>query len=212
MSAGCRASWQILVQGQVRQVLRPSRRTTWTRSAAPSTSRAPRRCATNLGRLRGAADHRRRAQRVDQRSTTRTRRAWPSSTRTAPPSRGRRHLRVYLVLRAGMCCRPEEHTALCAAEVPRRRRRAAAPEARQRPRGPDRRASASSRRSAHQVDRDGRLLHRRRRLHAGHALAAERRPPPTATRSRSCRRPSSTTRPRPPRNYDTTARRRASSC
>ena len=54
---------------------------------------------------------------------------------------------VYLVLRAGMVLPPEEHTA-ARARLHRRGRRAAAAEARQRPRRADRRRSASSRRSA----------------------------------------------------------------
>ena len=53
-------------------------------------------------------------------------------------------------------------------------RRDAAPEARQRAHRADGRVLRAAAARPHQVDRDGGLLHRRRRLHAGDALAAGR--------------------------------------
>ncbi len=81
---------------------------------------------------------------------------------------------VYLLLRAGMVLPPRgAHAAR--ARLPRLHRRAPAPEARQRARGDQRHVLRAAAAGADQVDRDVRLLRRRRRLHAGDALAAGRR-------------------------------------
>ena len=80
---------------------------------------------------------------------------------------------VYLLLRAGMVLPPEEHTVLVR-EYIAATDAVLAPEARQRPGRDQRIVLRAAAARADQVDRDVGLLHRRRRLHARHALAARR--------------------------------------
>ena len=81
---------------------------------------------------------------------------------------------VYLVLRAGMVLPVEEHTQLVRDYIAATDA-VARPDARQRPHRAHRRVLRAAAARPDQIDRDGRLLHRRRRLHAGHAHAARRR-------------------------------------
>ena len=100
---------------------------------------------------------------------------------------------VYLVLRAGMVLPVEEHTELLA-RLPGRRAGRGTAQARQLPRGAERALLRAAAAQPHQVDRAVGLLHRRRRLHARQPLADRRTCRPRATRSRTSRSPSCTSR------------------
>ncbi len=97
------------------------------------------------------------------------------------------------------------------ARLHRRGGRRTASEARQRPRGRHRLVLRAAAARSHQVDRDGRLLHRRRRPDPRQLAGCSTTSRPRAIRSSRCRRLSCTA-PRRPRRSTTHARRtRASS-
>ncbi len=198
------------VQGQVRPLhrrpaeLRRRHRRRVLHRGARGPARRPRQAARR-------ADHRRRAQRVD-RGVQREPRRDPRPVRLPRgeavagadlrglPRAARRH---GAAARGAHAARPRLH---------RRGRRDAAAEARQRAHRADRRLLRAAAARPHQVDRDGGLLHRRRRLHAGDALAAGRRAGRPPIRSTNCRRPSCTARHPPPPSTRRRARKRACSC
>jgi benzoyl-CoA reductase subunit C len=76
---------------------------------------------------------------------------------------------VYLIIRAGLVLPVEEHTEML--RLSRGGARGGAAEARQLPHRPDRRVLRAAAAQSHQVARACRLLRRRRRSSAGHALA-----------------------------------------
>ena len=191
------------VPGQVRRATSTCRRTSSDAiGGAFYIQRAARSLRDDLGKLRGApiTDDELNASIARLQREPRARSASSTPPRRRSPGRRRRP-------RSTWCCAPgmvlpvEEHTQLVREYLAAADARAAA-EARQRARRAHRRVLRAAAARPHQVDRDGRLLHRRRRLHAGHALAARTTCPPTAIRSTSCRRPSCTARRRPRAKYD----------